>query len=294
MGPDCVLVGARFLHAASTMVLWGAFAYLAALVPRDLALATGRTLDGTRRVAIGLATLATMAALPLQAGAIGDGWRDAIDPGTVRAVLLGTGVGRAWMVQAALALVLLATVALPEPRRAPATAIASGLLLASLALTGHAAMHQGWLRLAHMANDALHVLAAGAWTGALIPLVIILRNFERPDRLLQATSALRRFSTAGHVAVALAIVTGTINTALILGRWPTDWTVPYQALLAAKIGLVALMTGVALANRYGLVTRMRTTRTASIRMLARSTLVEIGLAIGVLMLVSVFGTLDPT
>jgi putative copper resistance protein D len=197
------------------------------------------------------------------------------------------------MVQAILAMALAVTAAVPEHRRVAATAIAAGFVLASLALTGHAVMHQGWLRLAQMANDALHVLAGGAWIGALIPLAVILRDFERPDRRLDAALALRRFSFAGHIPVALVVCTGAINTALILGRWPMEWTSPYQALLAAKIGLVALMTGIAIANRYGLVRRMKFAPAASIRMLANASMLELGLSLGVLALVSVLGTLQP-
>jgi len=67
--------------------------------------------------------------------------------------------------KAVAALMLLA--ALLVPRRSTAVAIASGLLLASLALTGHSVMQEGWLGIAHRFNDAIHVLTAGAcWAGS--------------------------------------------------------------------------------------------------------------------------------
>lgn len=62
--------------------------------------------------------------------------------------------------------------------------------------------------------------------------------------------ALRRFSMAGHLAVALVIATGAANTALILGKLPVNQTSPYQLLLAAKIILVFAMSAIALINRY--------------------------------------------
>ena len=91
---------------------------------------------------------------------------------------------------------------------------------------------------------------AGPGLGALVPLLIILPMLDVPARRGQAGVALRRFSTAGHAAVALVIATGVLNTLMILGRWPTDLQSPYQALLFAKILLVAAMTVLALANRY--------------------------------------------
>src|SRR5699024_4184601 len=104
----------------------------------------------------------------------------------------------------------------------------SGLGLISLVLTGHASMHQGSLLAAHRANDALHVLAGGGWLGALLPLVPILRLLDAPDVGGEALLALRRFSTVGHGAVALVILSGIVNMLLVLQRLPTDWSSPYQ------------------------------------------------------------------
>jgi putative copper export protein len=111
--------------------------------------------------------------------------------------------------------------------------------------------------IAQRANDVLHVLAGGAWLGALLPLIPILRLLDEPDCHADALLSLRRFSTAGHIAVALVLTSGVINTALILQRLPTDWSSPYQALLALKIILIAGMTGLAIVNRYIFVPRMR-------------------------------------
>jgi putative copper resistance protein D len=275
------------------MLLWGAFAYLAALVPGGLARAVGRRLDGLRVAAIATAVLTTAATLPLQAASIGEGWGDALDLQTLRDLLVDTDVGRAWLVRAVLAVVLAATLLVPRPRRQAATALASGTLMASLALTGHAAMHEGVLRAVHAVNDAGHLLVGGAWLGALVPLVPILRALGHAQTHGEAATALRRFSAAGHGAVALVVATGILNVALVLGRWPTDWTSPYQALLAAKIGLVALMILVAVVNRYVLVRRLRTAPAAAVRALAVTTLCELALGAGVIALVGVFGTLEP-
>ena len=130
--------------------------------------------------AIAVAVLTTALALPIEVAAIASGWRDALDPATVRAVLVETSAGTAWQAQAVAALLLAATLLAPAPSRIGATAAASGLLLATLALTGHAAMQGGWPGVAHRLNDAVHVLAGGAWFGALVPLLPLLGALGDP------------------------------------------------------------------------------------------------------------------
>lgn len=293
MSPDAALAVERALHDAATLLCWGCFGYLATLVPHQLAGAVGARLRGFRVAAIVLAVGATMVALPLEVAAIGDGWSAIADWGTTKAVLFETSVGGAWQAQAALALLLAATLALPARWQAGGTAIASGLLLASLALTGHAAMQEGRLGVLHRLNDAVHVLAGGAWLGSLLPLLLVLETIDTPLHHAEAALALQRFSTAGHAAVAAVVGTGVANTLLVLGRWPTDLSSPYQALLATKIGLVFVMTTLALANRYIVVPRMKRDPITSAKALRVATMVEIALGFGIVGLVGVFGLLEP-
>ena len=130
-----------------------------------------------------------------------------------------------------------------------------------------------------MGHDAVHILAGGAWLGAMIPLLPILAAVARPEVREQASVALRRFSSAGHVAVTLVIATGAVNTGLVLGRWPTNWSSPYQALLALKIILVP---------------RMRSRREPVLSALRTATLAEVGLGVAVLACVALFGLVEPS
>lgn len=211
MGLETTLVLCRFVHNASTMFLWGAFAYLALLVPKPLALEIGERLRPASVIAVFLAIGTIFAALPLQAGMIGQGWSDAVDLGTIRDVLFETSVGRGWAIQVAAALLLLPALAL-SPRRAHiALAMASGLLLASLAFSGHATMRESWIGAAHRFNDMVHVLSGGAWIGALIPVMLILGRLRQAEWRVAAQTALMRFSSVGHAAVALVIASGVVN-----------------------------------------------------------------------------------
>jgi putative copper resistance protein D len=282
IGSEAALAACRFLHDASAMLLWGAFAYLATLVPQDLAWDVGRRLQSARVVLIALAVATTVAALPLQTALIGDGWPDALNPTTIRAVLFETSVGGAWRTEALAALLVAAALTASAPYRHSVTAFAAGLLVASLTLTGHAVMHEGWLGLAHRVNDAVHVLAGGAWLGALVPLSLTLAALNDPERCGAAEMALRRFSTAGHVAVALVILSGMINTILVLGRWPTDWSSPYQAMLGTKIALVLGMVTLAIVNRYRFVPQVASHRSGAVRAIRLGTMAEMVMGLGVI------------
>ena len=120
-----------------------------------------------------------------------------------------------------------------------------------------------------------------------------MRKLGEPAFAEDTAKALRRFSFAGHIAVTLAILTGAANTLFIVGHPPTDWASPYQALLVAKIAVVAAMVALALANRYALVPRMGAPAGDAVRTLRRTTLVEVGLGVVAIALVAAFGTLDP-
>ena len=62
----------------------------------------GRRLPKPRAVAIAVSVTSTCAALPIEAAAVGNGWPDALDPMTVRAVLFETSVGPALMARGGL------------------------------------------------------------------------------------------------------------------------------------------------------------------------------------------------
>ena len=176
MSPDAALAVCRFLHDASAMLVWGSSLYLWLLAAGDIGPTIGRRLRPFAVAAVALAAATTIIALPLETALIGDGWSYALDLPTIRDVVFDTSVGEAWQVQAVMAVILLGTLAVPTGIRPAAMAAASGLLLAALALTGHAVMQDGWLGAAHRLNDAVHVLSAGAWLGALVPLLLILKR----------------------------------------------------------------------------------------------------------------------
>ena len=282
----------RLGQDAAALMLWGASAYLLALVPRDLGREVAARLRGWAAAASAVAILTTVARLPAEAAAIGAGWADATDAAMLRAVAVGTSAGEAWQVQIIAAAILPVAWRVPARARLALLAVASALMLAASSLTGHAVMQEGAIGALHRANEVVHVLAAGAWLGALGPVLVVLERLRSAETRRDATLALRRFSRAGHVAVALVLLSGALNVALTIGRWPSDLASPYVVLLDLKIACVAGMVGLALLNRYVFVPRLGRDATA-VQALRRGTLAELPLGFAAIALVAMFGLLDP-
>jgi putative copper resistance protein D len=291
ISPHVALALVRLCFDAAAITAYGVSGFIAWIAPKQLGQAIAASTNFLIVAASSLAVLSTLAWLPIEAAMIGESWQSAIDRSTLSTLLYDTAIGKAWLVRLALALLL--TAALPWRSASILRLALSGFLLATLALTGHANMDEGTRGVLHILNDALHVLAGGAWLGSLLALPGCLARLRDPAFCAEAKTALRRFSSAGHLAVALVIATGIVNTVLVLQRWPTDFTSTYQVLLATKIAFVGGMTGLALMNRYIFVPRMLTQPDRAIIHIRNGTYAELALGAGVLALVAFLGILDP-
>jgi putative copper resistance protein D len=227
----------------------------------------------------------------LETANIGDGFADALNPSTLVAVATDTMFGQVWVVRLVLLVLLVPALWLRGTAGRALFLVAVATVLGSLGFAGHAAMQDGLEGIVHRLNHMLHLLASGFWVGSLLPLLACCVALRR-DRAAALTT-LHRFSGLGHLAVALTLVTGVMNTVLVLGSWPVDFGSPYQALLAIKIVLVAAMVGVALYNRYVSTVRLAGEREGSARALVAGTVGEMALGVIVIALVSAFATYDP-
>ncbi|TFZ51583.1 copper homeostasis membrane protein CopD [Serratia proteamaculans] len=282
----------RFVHFAAVMLMFGSSLFTALLSPQRLSPYLTRDVRPLLVSCTWLAGLSAVALLAIQAGQMGDGWADTWRLDVWWAVL-GTTFGEVWRWHLGISLLALLSLWLAEPRRTQILALLSTLLLISMAFIGHAAMHEGALGALHRFNHALHLLAAGYWFGSLLPLLVCLRYLAEPQSRSDAVTTLIRFSRWGHLAVALVVLTGVINSLIILGSWPLDVDSPYQRLLLFKTALVALMMMVALANRYAIVPAMSSMPQLAQRGLVLACWIEVGLGAGVLLLVSLFATYAP-
>lgn len=167
---------------------------------------------------------------------------------------------------------------------------ATAALVASIALTGHAGA--GATGLFHLASDVVHLVAAGAWLGALPALAWLLWGGRtEPTQADLAAAATRRFGTLALIAVAALLASGIVNTAILVG-WPAEaLDTTYGRALAVKIGLFAAILGLAAVNRFRLTPALP--RPGALAALAATALAETALGLGVLLLVGLLGTQPP-
>ena len=282
----------RFAHFLAAMLAFGMSAYLWAYAPERLRLALSPVVRRLALIASVVALITGMLGSRSKSASMADDWSAAIDPEAIGAVLTDTAFGHSWASHLALAAALVAVVALGPRARWAATSLVSAALLASLGLVGHAAMQTGAEGVLHRANHAVHLIAAGAWIGGLVPFAMCLRAYERDDLRKDAVRAMAGFSFWGQFIVAAIVLTGVVNIALTSHRPPLPPTTPYRALLVAKLIIVAIMILLALFNRFVLAPRLKTSANALATLRATS-IAEIALGCVVVALVSVFALLDP-
>ncbi|TQJ54178.1 copper resistance CopC/CopD family protein [Streptomyces sp. SLBN-115] len=124
------------------------------------------------------------------------------------------------------------------------TVVAAGLA-ASWAMAEHAST--GLQPGIAMPVDVLHLLAVATWLGGLTALLVAL--YRGPaDRPVEAPAA-RRFSRLAFGSVLVVVATGTYQSWRQLGSWSAFTDTRYGRLLLLKIGLVALLVGVAWISR---------------------------------------------
>lgn len=228
-----------------------------------------------------------------------------IDGDTLRFILGETGLG-ASIIARFLALVVASILLwrgwIGSRQKLSGIALLAGIALGSLAWTGHGAMNEGRAGLVHLSADVLHLLAAGAWIGALLMLLRLAISAGRDSakHVHAAHAALAGFSSAGTVLVGTIVVTGLINGWMILG--PEDWRALskslYGQLLFAKLLLFVAMLGLASINRYRLTPSLERAIAAGNwgragRALRMSILIETGCAIVILVLIAWLGMLEP-
>jgi mono/diheme cytochrome c family protein/uncharacterized membrane protein len=167
--------------------------------------------------------------------------------------------------------------------------VAAGFV-AVLAWAGHAAAGADIDRDVEITADVVHLLAAGAWLGALPGFVFLLR---RTDAVAEANPATRRFSMLGLSCVALLAVTGTINGWFLVGDAPALIGTPYGHLLLVKLALFGAMLALAMANRWYLAPRLAEGDARAPRLLRRNAIAEIVAGLAILAIVGALGVTPP-
>ena len=299
------LVGSRLVHFSCAIILFGSALFVlysgptgsrsecvARLLPNIFfACAIGALLSG---VAWFLFTVSNMS------GALAG----AFDSDALSSVLWDTGFGRMWAARAVPMLLIVAMVwlrgsSILSDRSIRFLAILGAILLASLTGVGHTQIHEGVPAIVHVTADAVHLLAAGAWLGGLLPLgMAMLACRAKQVSNDDAVSALSRFSGMAYLAVAALVASGAINGGFLIGSLSALIGTSYGELLLLKPGLFGLMLCLATSNRFWLAPALAKAPTADqsdfvLARLHRHILAEQILGALVVGIVSLLGTLSP-
>src|SRR5579863_681127 len=177
--------------------------------------------------------------------------------GTVaETVVTQTGFGHSWIVRlvlAALVAILLCVRAEIDAslwKKALIVSLAAALV-GTLAWSGHAAAGSGVPGSVHLASDILHLLAAAAWLGGLLPLALTLRAAMRESNVhlsAVAREAVARFSILGVVSVGTLTATGLVNSWMLVGNVAVLTGTDYGRVLCVKLALFRCMVGAAGVN----------------------------------------------
>jgi copper resistance protein D len=304
----------RAVHFAATIVAAGAVIFEVMVAAPAVAVAAGiadpavtRWRKGwTRLVWASLAVAALSGAIwlvllasAIYAAPVAQVWRD----GGIWTVAAETRFGQVSLARLAAAALLAA--ALPvisrsparDPTRGPwragAVAVAVGILIGP-AWTGHAGATPGVAGEFPLAADALHLLAAGAWLGGLVPLAMLLAAAARqkdPRWAGVIAIAVRRFSLLGVISVAALLASGIANSCYQVGTFNNLFATTYGQLVLLKIALFAAMIALACLNRFYLTPRLATA--GAVRRLYHTSLAESGLGFAAVAVVGFLGAMAP-
>ena len=253
----------RWAQLASALGLIGAFTMLllAGRSDRPTAAAWQARVVSLTRGLVAVLLLSGVAALAVQA-AVATGRAAALgEPRTWIDLMLHSRFGSVWMVRQGLLLLLAGVVLLREREASTADWIAwraEGVVLTgagagAMAWAGHAAAVDPGAWPGAALADAVHLVAAGVWAGALLPLAWLVRAASREsgaDARPYAVLAVRRFSRAALGVMLLVIATGIYNAWIQVGSVPGLIGTPYGWLLSGKLALLAgILALAALARR---------------------------------------------
>ncbi len=239
------LICARVMADAAMIQLFGAglsrLAYAGPALPPLLE----RRLAWLARGAAVLAAASLLVWLWFQTAS----FEDAVPDGdSLSTVTFGTWFGE--VLAAQFGLVVLAVVALGRGLRVSRWGLSAGL--AALALGAEALHGHAWAMRATTGSDWLvasvvvHLLAAGAWLGGLLPLLILLADRARWRPVLIP------FSKLGYACVAAIALTAATQAWVLVGGLPGLFGTAYGLVAMLKLSGFGVLVGIACLNRWRL------------------------------------------
>jgi copper resistance protein D len=288
------LIAVRAVHFAATLALAGTVIFGAVVADAKVGAAVRERLLAIAWLAFAMALLAGAAWLVVVASRQGG-----LSIASWQSALFDTTLGHASLVRLVPGTLLAAALLFISAQRADrwrwmvAAAFAVAFTL-GLVHSGHAAPPRGWFGTLHRAADGLHLIAAAAWLGGLVPLALLLALAWRGTiPLACARDATLRFSVLGMISVGTLVITGSVNGMILVGSMPALIGTDYGRLLLLKVALFVAMVAIAAVNRLRLMPRLVRADINALRPLMRNAAIETLIGIAILLIVGVLGTLPP-
>jgi len=254
---EIVVALLRGAHMAALVSLFGTLVFLTLVAPAAVAEAAKeaphlqRQLLRVARISAVLALIVGIAWIAVESAVIAGAGSVAMTLQALPVVALRTQFGQWLLVRGVL---LLAVTPLLRPRRAgnAGAAVLAAMALALQPMLGHAGALGGSLGTTLIISEILHLLAAGAWLGGLLPLFITLGTLPHNA----AATACRNFTPVGLSAVLVLGGTATVQVTEFMGGVPGLFGTGYGHIALVKLGLFAVLLALAAINRLALTDRL--------------------------------------
>jgi putative copper export protein/mono/diheme cytochrome c family protein len=256
----------RGAHVAALVSLFGTLLFLVVVAPPAMAEAVTAAarlrlvLLRLARISAACALIVGLAWLTLESAVIAGADSASMTLHVLPVVALQTQFGQWLTVRLGLLLVVFSLLcALPL-----ATVAATVLAAAALAIQpmlGHAGAIGGSVGIELIISETLHLLAAGAWLGGLLPLFIALGILPHE----QAATACRNFTPIGLAAVLILAGTAVVQVAEFMGGLPGLFGTGYGHVALVKLGLFVVLLTLAGLNRLVFTDRLAGTASLAAR-----------------------------
>ena len=251
---DVVVSLLRGLHVAATVSLAGTLLFLVAVLPTAPAsdvIRGRRSLVRLARISAAVSLVLGIAWLTLESANIADANSVALTLQALPVVAWQTQFGQWLLIRFGLLFLVLI---MPRLR---GVMLVIGAVMAAAALglqpmLGHAGAAGGSTGEELVASEVLHLLAAGAWLGGLLPLFITIGILPRAA----AATACRNFTPIGLAAVLLLAGTAIVQISELMGGMPGLFGTNYGHIALIKLGLFLVLLTLAALNRLVLTERL--------------------------------------
>ncbi len=288
---------ARALHVAGALLLFGTLVCLL-LPPRADASGVAQWRQRWLRAALLLSIVTLMLGAGVLAVQVARVESQAPWLEVVRRLLGESRFGAVWLARELLLLVTCLLLAIQLARIAPGPTgmlamIASGAALGIAPLSGHSAAIEP--AVPAVAAHALHLLAAGAWWGALPALGMLLRlSTSGGAEPGAAVNTLARFSSLALPLMGAILISGALLAVTHVERWPALLATQYGALLAAKLLLLLLVLAMAARLRWRMLPALQASADAGFaRRCVQWTVAECLVAAGIVLVAAQLGQTVP-